>query len=113
MTEGESLSENTSKDSEVHVLDLNAEIEKEETNVVETKTVSTFKVINPQIGIDPLKKINSSSKTTKATTVDVDASGPSVTPDLEVESLEDVELAVGKYLSKSNSVEKWGSSWRT
>ena len=47
VTEGESLSENTSKDSEVHVLDLNAEIEKEETNVVETKTVSTFKVINP------------------------------------------------------------------
>ena len=75
--------------------------------------MSTFKVINPQIDIDPLKKINSSSKTTKATTVDVDASGPSVTPDLEVESLEDVELAVGKYLSKSNSVEKWGSSWRT
>ena len=57
VAEGESLSENTSKESEVHVLDLNAEIEKEETNVVETKTGITFKVINPQIGIDPLKTI--------------------------------------------------------
>ena len=57
VTEGESLSENTSKDSEVHVLDLNAEIEKEETNVAETITVSTFKFIDPQIRIDPLKKI--------------------------------------------------------
>ena len=57
VTEAESLSENTSPDSEVDVLDLSAEIEKEETNVVETKTVSTFEVINPQIGIKPLKKI--------------------------------------------------------
>ena len=56
MTEAESLSENTSPDSEVDVLDLSAEIEKEETNVVETKTVSTFKVINSQIGTDPLNK---------------------------------------------------------
>ena len=47
------------------------------------------------------------------TTVDVDASGPSVTPNLEVESLEDVEFAIGKYLAKSNSVEKCGSSWQT
>ena len=51
MTEAESLSENTSPDSEVDVLDLSAEIEKEETNVVET-----FKVINSHIGTDPLNK---------------------------------------------------------
>ena len=111
MTEGESLSENTSKDSEVHVLDLNAEIEEEETNVVETKNCEYFQSDKSSNWYRSSKKINSSSKTTKATTVDVDASGPSVTPDLEVKSLEDVELAVGKYLSKSNSVEKWGSSW--
>ena len=47
VTEGESLSENTTARSEVDVLDLSAGFEKEESNVVETETVSTFKARYP------------------------------------------------------------------
>ena len=47
VTEGESLSENTTADSEVDVLDISAGFKKEESNVVETEPVSTFKVRNP------------------------------------------------------------------
>ena len=65
---------------------------------MEIETGINSKVKNSQIGVDPFKNVTQSKffRHTKQLryqhTVDVDASDTSVTPEVEVESLEDLEL---------------------
>ena len=65
----------------------------------------------PQIGVDsPINvtqnKPFSSSKSTEESTFYVDATDPTVRSELEVESVEDVKLAVEKILVKIKNVQK-------